>query len=93
MVSSDDAGKAVGRKVSVRRFAVTGALTAAIFFVICWLGAFIPGTPGHMYQQLFTTVQPSSVVALIQGVCVSLVVGLVFGVLISVIYNALAIIE
>jgi len=46
-----------------------------------------------MYLQLFTTVQPSSVVALIQGVCVSLVGGLVFGALISVIYNALAIIE
>ena len=79
------------RKANVLRFALTGALAAAIFYVICWLGAFLPiGPATHMYLKLFTSVEINSSLALVQGLCWSLGFGLIAGALIAFIYNLLA---
>ena len=79
------------RRANVLRFALTGALAAGIFYVICWLGASLPiGPATHMYIALFTTAEVSSSAALIQGLCWSLAFGLIAGSLIAFIYNLLA---
>jgi hypothetical protein len=80
--------------LSVLRFALTGALAAAIFYVFCWIGTQIPfGTLSHMYLQLFTKADPSSMTALIEGACWSIGFGLIMGALIAVIYNSLAFLD
>ena len=80
-----------GRRANVLRFALTGALAAGIFYVICWLGAFLPiGPATHMYLTLFTSAEISSSLALVQGLCWSLAFGLIAGALIAFIYNLLA---
>lgn len=76
---------------NVLRIALTGALAAGIFYVICWLGAFLPiGPATHMYLALFTNAEPTSTLALVQGLCWSFGFGLIAGSLIAVIYNLLA---
>ena len=78
-------------KASVVRIALTGALASSVFFVICWIGAFIPAGPAtHMYIELFTDAEVSSGLALLQGVCWSLLFGLIAGTLIAFFYNMLA---
>lgn len=78
-------------RANVFRIAVTGAFAAGIFFAICWLGAFLPiGPAPHMYLALFTTAEITSSLALIQGLCWSLVFGVIAGSLIAFIYNLLA---
>ena len=77
-------------KANVLRFALTGALAAGIFYVICWLGAFLPiGPATHMYLALFTSAEINSGLALVQGLCWSLGFGLIAGSLIAFIYNLL----
>lgn len=79
------------RRANVLRFALTGALAAGIFFVICWLGAFLPlGPATHMYIALFTSAEITSSLALVQGLCWSFGFGLIAGSLIAFIYNLLA---
>ena len=81
-------------KANVLRLALTGALAAGIFYIICWLGAFLPiGSAPHMYIALFTNAEMTSSVALIQGLSWSIVFGLIAGTLISLIYNVLAPLE
>ena len=78
-------------KVGVLRFALTGALAATTFFLICWLGAVLGiRFVTHMYIELFTSAEMGSGLALLQGACLSLVFGLVVGGLIAVFYNLLA---
>ena len=80
-----------GRRANVLRFALTGALAAAIFYAICWLGAFLPiGPATHMYLKLFTSADINSGLSLVQGLCWSLAFGLIAGALIASIYNLLA---
>lgn len=77
-------------KLSVRRFALTGAIVATVFYALCWIGAFLPiGPATHMYLQLFTGAELSSATALIQGVVWSAVFGMIAGGLIAIIYNGL----
>ena len=79
------------RRTNVLRFALTGALAAGIFYVLCWLGAFLPiGPATHMYLKLFTSAEINSSLALVQGLCWSLGFGLIAGALIAFIYNLLA---
>ena len=79
------------RRANVLRFALTGALAAGIFYVFCWLGAFLPFGPAtHMYLALFTSAEIHSSLALVQGLCWSLGFGLIAGALIAFIYNLLA---
>lgn len=81
-------------RLGVLRFALTGALTAATFYVFCWIGAQLPiGPPTHRYLNLFTNAELSSGLALFEGVCWSVAFGLIAGALIALIYNALAFLD
>jgi len=76
------------------RVALTTALAATIFLLLCWIGASIGFGPAtHMYIQLFSGAEPASGLALIVGLCWSLVGGLVAGGLFAFIYNLLAPLE
>lgn len=78
-------------KVGVLRFSITGALSAGVFFILCWLAAWLSiGSATHMYIQLFANAEITSALALFQGACWSLVFGLVAGALIALFYNLLA---
>ena len=80
-----------GKRANVLRFGLTGALAAGVFYFVCWLGAFLPIGPAiHMYLKLFTNAEINSSLALVQGLCWSLVFGLIAGALIAFIYNLLA---
>ena len=79
------------RTANVLRLALTGALAAGVFYVICWVGAFLPiGPATHMYLALFTNAEVNSSLALVQGLCWSLGFGLIAGTLIAFFYNLLA---
>ena len=91
MATSTNVTSGSGGRANVLRFALTGALAAAIFYAICWLGAFLPiGPATHMYLKLFTSADINSGLALVQGLCWSLGFGLIVGALIASIYNLLA---
>ena len=91
MAITTDESIGVDRRASVLRLAATGALAAGVFYVVCWLGAFLPlGPATHMYLKLFTDADVNSSLALIQGLGWSLVFGLIAGALIATMYNLLA---
>jgi len=78
-------------KISVLRLAVAGAITAALVFVLCWLGTFIPfSSPTHAYIDLFTPAEQNSVGALVEGVVWSFLFGGLSGAVLARVYNALA---
>lgn len=82
------------RQLGVVRLALTGALAAAIFYGLCWLGSRLDfGTATHRYLSLFTDAEISSGTALIEGVCWSTAFGLIAGALVALIYNALAFLD
>lgn len=91
--ATDDRIAATPHRVSVLRFALTGSVSGALFYIICWIGSLIPGTPGHMYLELFTTSDVSTTSALVQGVITSIIGGLVIGGLIAFVYNWLAFVD
>ena len=77
-------------RLGVLRLAATGAVAAASFFALCWLGALLPVGPAtHMYLRLFTDAELSSVNALAEGLCWSAAFGLIAGTLVALAYNAL----
>jgi hypothetical protein len=81
----------VAHRVGVMRLALSGAIASGIFFLLCWLGAFLPvGPASHLYLQLFTSADPTTGLALAEGLSWSLVFGLVAGGLIALSYNLLA---
>jgi hypothetical protein len=48
-------------RLSVARFALTGALVALLVFALCWVATFLPDVRvTHMYIQLFTAARMSS---------------------------------
>jgi hypothetical protein len=66
----------VTHRIGVLRLALTGAITAALVFLLCWVGTFIPfSSPTHAYIGLFTPAEMSSVAALAQGICWSFLFG------------------
>lgn len=82
------------QSLGVLRFALTGALAAAAFYLLCWIGAQLPVGPAtHMYLRLFTSAELSSGVALAQGLCWSIGFGLIAGALLASIYNALGFLD
>jgi len=84
----------VTHRLGVLRLALTGAITAAVVFVLCWLGTFIPfSSPTHAYIGLFTSAEMSSVVALAQGICWSFLFGGLSGAVLAAVYNALGPLE
>jgi hypothetical protein len=79
------------QRIGVLRLALTGAITAALVFVLCWLGTFIPfSSPTHAYIGLFTLAEMNSVAALCEGAAWSFLFGGVSGGLFAWIYNLLS---
>lgn len=77
--------------LSVTRLLVAGGVTAAVVFVLCWLGTFIPfSSPTHAYIGLFTTLEVSSLEALAEGAVWSLLFGALAAGLFALVYNATA---
>lgn len=77
------------RALRVTRLLTAGAVTAAVIFVVCWAGTFIPfSSPTHAYISLFTTAEVSSGTALVEGSFWSLLFGGLTGALFAVIYNS-----
>lgn len=78
----------VTQKVAVLRVAMATGLSAAIVFVLCWVGIFIPfSSPTHAYISLFTSAAPASLQALGEGSCWALLFGLVAGAVFAFVYN------
>jgi len=89
-IARDD-GTRQARTISVLRLIVASGATAAIVFVFCWLGTFVPfSSPTHAYISLFTNAGISSSQALIEGICWSLLFGALVGAVFGVTYNATA---
>ena len=63
-------------RIGVRRLAATLGVGAALILGLCWLGTFIPlSSPTHAYISLFTSAQPNSGAALLEGGVWSFVFG------------------
>jgi len=76
--------------IGVLRLALTGAVTAALVFVLCWLGTFIPfSSPTHAYIGLFTAAEQNSAGAVVEGVVWSFLFGGLSGAVLAWVYNAL----
>lgn len=77
--------------VSIGRLGVAGGATAAIVFILCWLGTFVPfSSPTHAYISLFTNADVNSGLALVEGTCWSLLFGALVGAVFALVYNATA---
>lgn len=78
-------------RLGVARVALTTALAATAFLLLCWIGALLGlGPATHMYIQLYSAAAVTSATALLVGLCWSLVGGGVAGALFAWIYNLLA---
>lgn len=81
--------QAQGHVLRVPRLIATAGITAAIVFVLCWLGTFVPySSPTHAYIGLFTLADTSSVQALAEGAVWSLLFGALSGAVFGLVYNA-----
>ena len=79
------------KSLSVRRLVVATGATAAVIFILCWLGTFISlSSPTHAYIALFTTADTSTPRALAEGTLWSLLFGVIVGAVFAQIYNATA---
>ena len=79
------------KRFSVRRLIVATGATAAVVFILCWLGTFISfSSPTHAYIALFTAADTSTFRALAEGTIWSLVFGALVGAVFAQIYNATA---
>lgn len=79
------------RRVGVTRLAASGGIAAALVFILCWVGTFVPfGSPTHAYIRLFTLAEMSTVDALIEGTLWSLLFGLLAAGVLGIVYNLLA---
>lgn len=77
------------KNIGLLRLAATVGVSAAAIFVLCWVGTLIPiSSPTHAYISLFTLAEPTSVQALTEGICWSLLFGALAGATIAVFYNA-----
>lgn len=78
-------------RLSASRLLVTGGVTAALLFVLCWLGTYIPVVnPTHSYIGLFTARPVDSPMALVEGALWSLLFGALAGAVFALTYNATA---
>lgn len=78
-------------RLGVGRVAMTTALAATAFLLLCWIAARLGlGPATHMYIQLFSPADVGSGLALLVGLCWSLAGGLVAGALFAWTYNLLA---
>jgi hypothetical protein len=80
--------EAQGHVLSVPRLIASAGITAALVFVLCWLGTFVPySSPTHAYIGLFTLADTSSVQALVEGTIWSLLFGALSGAVFALVYN------
>ena len=80
----------VTHRIGVLRLALTGAITAALVFILCWLGTFVPfSSPTHAYIGLFTPAEMNSVGALVEGTVWSFLFGGLTGAVLAWVYNLL----
>ena len=80
----------VTHRLGVLRIALTGAITASVVFVLCWLGTFVPfSSPTHAYIGLFTPAEMTSFAALCGGVVWSFLFGGLSGAVLAWVYDAL----
>lgn len=78
-------------RLNIPRLLVTGGVTAAIVFVLCWAATFVPfSSPTHAYISLFSNADIKSAQALAEGTLWSLMFGAIVGGLFALIYNATA---
>ena len=90
MTTTSESVRAGDRDPNVLRCALTGALVAALLFILCWIGTFLPfSSPTHAYIGLFTPAEMPSIQALVEGTCWSLAFGTIMGALIALVYNGL----
>jgi hypothetical protein len=83
-----DLAPAQERRVSVSRLGFTGGVTAALVFVLCWLGTFVPfSSPTHAYISLFTALGVNTPEALIEGSLWSLLFGGFGAAIFAIVYN------
>jgi hypothetical protein len=81
-------------RLGVVRLALAGGLSAALVFILCWLGTLVPfGSPTHAYIALFTPAPIQSVQALGEGSLWSLLFGILVGAVFALVYNLLAVVE
>lgn len=77
-------------RIGVLRAALTGAISALVVFLLCWLGTFVPfSSPTHSYLGLFTTAEIGSGAALAGGLCWSFLFGALSGAVLATVYNLL----
>ena len=75
-------------RIDVVRCTVTVAVTMALLFVLCWLGAFLSiGPATHMFVTLFTAAVPISTLALATGACSALLFGALTGAIFALTFN------
>lgn len=77
-------------KSPILHFSVVGSLVFGIVFVACWLLAFTPLGATHAFIALFTTADTTSQVALVNGLCWSLIFGAWIGFLIAAVHRIVA---
>jgi hypothetical protein len=83
-----------GAGLSVIRLTITGAVSLASLFVLCWAGAVATDVRlSHMFIELFTMAPIGSVTALAEGACWSFLFGALSGLLISFTYNLLSFLD
>jgi hypothetical protein len=84
-------GDSATGRVGVAAAALTGSVTAGTLYLLCWLIAMVAGgAMRHFVLELFTSFGTSPVLALVEGLVWSWVVGSLAGALIALIYNGLA---
>ena len=78
-------------KIGMVRLALAGGATLFVVFLVCWIAALLPFfNATHAYLGLFASAaEPTSGVALVQGLGWSFVFGLLGGGLLALIYNLL----
>ena len=75
-------------RIGLIRLAATLGVGAALIFGLCWFGTFIPlSSPTHAYITLFTSAQPNSGAALLEGGAWSLLFGALTGAVLAALYN------
>ena len=76
-------------RLGIVRCALTGAISLAVFFAVCWIGALTLASQSHMFIEIFTRQPVSSGAALAEGLVWSVAFGALGGALLALIYNAL----
>ena len=75
-------------RIGIARLSATLGVGAALIFILCWLGTFIPvSSPTHAYIGLFTLAPPDSGTALLEGSVWSFLFGALSGALLAALYN------